>query len=107
EWEEVQKLLDDAASIKPRRQLSVQFSGGEPTLSPHSLPPTWCARQIGYFSVQCATNGIRFAQDENFAREAGEAGLRFAYLQFDRVRKEHKQDRKDGNLHGGQVPANR
>ena len=38
EWEDVQKLLDDAASIKPRRQLSVQFSGGEPTLSPHFLP---------------------------------------------------------------------
>ena len=37
EWDEVQKILDDAASIKPRRQLSVQFSGGEPTLSPHFL----------------------------------------------------------------------
>ena len=37
EWEDVKKILDDAASIKPRRQLSVQFSGGEPTLSPHFL----------------------------------------------------------------------
>ena len=63
EWEEVQKLLDDAASIKPRRQLSVQFSGGEPTLSPHFLPAVRYARKLGYFSVQCATNGIRFAQE--------------------------------------------
>ena len=32
---EVEKLLDDAISIKPRRQMTVQFSGGEPTISPH------------------------------------------------------------------------
>ena len=34
EWEDVKKMLDDAVSIKPRRQLSVQFSGGEPTGGP-------------------------------------------------------------------------
>jgi len=32
-WEEIKQLLDDAITIKPRRQMSVQFSGGEPTLS--------------------------------------------------------------------------
>ena len=74
EWDEVQKLLDDAPSIKPRRQMTVQFSGGEPTLSPHFLPAIRYARKIGYFSVQCATNGIRFAQDAEFAQEADEAG---------------------------------
>ena len=105
EWEDVQKLLDDAASIKPRRQLSVQFSGGEPTLSPHFLPAIRYARQLGYFSVQCATNGIRFAQDENFAREAAEAGLRFAYLQFDGVGNEHNQHRKVGNLYDVKLRA--
>jgi uncharacterized radical SAM superfamily Fe-S cluster-containing enzyme len=98
EWEDVKKLLDDAASIKPRRQLSVQFSGGEPTLSPHFLPAIRYAREIGYFSVQCATNGIRFAQDEDFAKEACEAGLRFAYLQFDGVGNENNRHRKVGNL---------
>jgi uncharacterized radical SAM superfamily Fe-S cluster-containing enzyme len=99
EWEDVQKLLDDAASIRPRRQLSVQFSGGEPTLSPHFLPAVRYARELGYFSVQCATNGIRFAQDEDFARQAAEAGLRFAYLQFDGIGNEHNQHRKVGNLY--------
>ncbi|MGH9318091.1 MAG: radical SAM protein [Thermoanaerobaculia bacterium] len=98
EWEDVKKLLDDAASVKPRRQLSVQFSGGEPTLSPHFLPAIRYAREIGYFSVQCATNGIRFAQDEGFAKEAAQAGLRFAYLQFDGVGNENNQHRKVGNL---------
>ncbi len=105
EWEEVQKLLDDAASIKPRRQLSVQFSGGEPTLSPHFLPAIRYARKIGYFSVQCATNGIRFAQDESFAKDAAEAGLRFAYLQFDGVGNEHNQHRKVGNLYDVKLRA--
>jgi len=105
EWEEVAKLLDDAVSIKPRRQLSVQFSGGEPTLSPHFLPAIRYARKLGYFSVQCATNGIRFAQDENFAREAAEAGLRFAYLQFDGVGNEHNQHRKVGNLYDVKLRA--
>ncbi len=105
EWEEVQKMLDDAASVKPRRQLSVQFSGGEPTLSPHFLAAIRYARQLGYFSVQCATNGIRFAQDENFAREAAEAGLRFAYLQFDGVGNEHNQHRKVGNLYDVKLHA--
>ena len=98
ESEDVKKLLDDAVSIKPRRQLSVQFSGGEPTLSPYFLQAIRYAREIGYFSVQCATNGIRFAQDEDFAREAGEAGLRFAYLQFDGVGNENNQHRLVGNL---------
>ena len=36
-WEDIQTLLDNAISIKPRRQMSVQFSGGEPTLSPYFL----------------------------------------------------------------------
>jgi uncharacterized radical SAM superfamily Fe-S cluster-containing enzyme len=98
EWEDVKRLLDDAASVKPRRQLSVQFSGGEPTLSPHFLPAVRYAREIGYFSIQCATNGIRFAQEEDFAKGAAEAGLRFAYLQFDGVGNENNQHRKVGNL---------
>jgi hypothetical protein len=57
--DEIKRILDDSISFKPRRQMSVQFSGGEPTLSPHFLeraptprrsattrsrrPPTGCA----------------------------------------------------------------
>src|SRR5215471_12499819 len=105
EWDDVRELLDNAIAIKPKRQLSVQFSGGEPTLSPHFLPAIRYARELGYFSVQCATNGIRFAQDESFAKEAAEAGLRFAYLQFDGVGNEHNQHRKVGNLYDVKMRA--
>ncbi len=98
EWEEVQKILDDSCSVQPQRQMSVQFSGGEPTLSPHFLRAIRHARERGYFCVQCATNGIRFAQEPDFARAAKAAGLRIAYLQFDGVGEEANAHRKVGNL---------
>jgi uncharacterized radical SAM superfamily Fe-S cluster-containing enzyme len=96
--DEVKALLDDAVSIKPRRQMTVQFSGGEPTISPIFLDSVRYAREIGYFSVQAATNGIRFAQEPGFAAKAREAGLRIAYLQFDGVGEEANAHRKVGNL---------
>ena len=96
--DDVKKLLDDSITIKPRRQMSVQFSGGEPTISPFFLDAVRYARKVGYYSVQAATNGIRFAQDAAFAREARDAGLRIAYLQFDGIGEEANAHRKVGNL---------
>ena len=95
---EVRQYIDNALTIRPRRQISIQFSGGEPTLSPIFLDAVAYARQVGYFSVQAATNGIRFAQDEAFARRAFDAGLRIAYLQFDGVGEEANAHRKVPNL---------
>jgi uncharacterized radical SAM superfamily Fe-S cluster-containing enzyme len=95
---EVEKLLNDAISIKPRRQMTVQFSGGEPTIAPIFLDAVRYARKVGYFSVQAATNGIRFAQDADFAHQAHEAGMRIAYLQFDGVTEEANAHRRVGNL---------
>jgi hypothetical protein len=97
-WDEVQKILDDALTVQPRRQMSVQFSGGEPTLSPHFLRAIRYARDVGFFCVQAATNGVRFAQDPSFARAAKDAGMRLAYLQFDGVDNESNAHRKVGNL---------
>jgi len=96
--EDVKTLLDDALSIKPRRQMTVQFSGGEPTISPIFLEAVRYARHIGYFSVQAATNGIRFAQEPAFAQAARDAGMRIAYLQFDGVTDAANAHRKVGNL---------
>ena len=97
-WEEIKTLLDNAISIKPRRQLSVQFSGGEPTLSPYFLDAVRYCRKIGYQSVQAATNGIEFAKRPDFAKAAAEAGLRYAYLQFDGIGNEANSHRAVGNL---------
>jgi uncharacterized radical SAM superfamily Fe-S cluster-containing enzyme len=97
-FDEVKDILDKAISIKPRRQMSVQFSGGEPTISPIFLDSVRYARKVGYNSVQAATNGIEFAKSKAFAKEAAEAGLRYAYLQFDGIGNDANSHRQVGNL---------
>src|SRR6202140_4412718 len=97
-WEEIKTMLDNAISIKPRRQMSVQFSGGEPPLSPFFLDAVRYARQVGYNSVQAATNGIEFAKSPEFCRQAAEAGLRYAYLQFDGIGNAANSHPQVGNL---------
>jgi uncharacterized radical SAM superfamily Fe-S cluster-containing enzyme len=97
-WEEIKTLLDNAITLKPRRQMSVQFSGGEPTLSPYFLDAVRYARKVGYNSVQAATNGIEFAKSPDFARAAAQAGLRYAYLQFDGIGNAANSHRLVGNL---------
>ncbi|MGO8813864.1 MAG: radical SAM protein [Terriglobia bacterium] len=97
-WEDVKEILDNAIMIKPRRQMSVQFSGGEPTMSPYFIDAIRYARKLGYNSVQAATNGIEFAKDKDFCRRAFEAGLRYAYLQFDGIGNDANGHRQVGNL---------
>src|SRR5579872_4888424 len=97
-WDEIKEILDNALKIKPRRQMSVQFSGGEPTMSPYFLDAVAYARKIGYNSVQAATNGIEFAKSKEFCRKAFEAGMRYAYLQFDGIGNDANSHRQIGNL---------
>jgi tetraether lipid synthase len=97
-WEDIKMVLDNAISIKPKRQMSVQFSGGEPTISPWFLDAVRYARKVGYNSVQAATNGIEFAKSPEFAKQAAEAGLRYAYLQFDGIGNAANSHRRVGNL---------
>ena len=97
-WEDVKEILDNATKIKPRRQMSVQFSGGEPTMSPFFIDAVRYARKLGFNSVQAATNGIEFAKSKDFCRRAFEAGLRYAYLQFDGIGNDANSHRQVGNL---------
>jgi uncharacterized radical SAM superfamily Fe-S cluster-containing enzyme len=97
-WDDIKTMLDNALKIKPRRQMSVQFSGGEPTLSPYFLDAVRYCKQVGYNSVQAATNGIEFAKSKEFSKQAAEAGLRYAYLQFDGVGNAANSHRAIGNL---------
>ena len=97
-WDEIKEILDNAVKIKPRRQMSVQFSGGEPTMSPFFFEAISYARKVGYNSVQAATNGIEFAKSKEFCRQAFAAGLRYAYLQFDGIGNDANSHRQIGNL---------
>src|SRR5262247_3987926 len=97
-WEDIKTVLDNAITIKPRRQMSVQFSGGEPTMSPYFLDAVAYSRKVGYNSVQAATNGIEFAKSPDYAKKAADAGLRYAYLQFDGIGNAANSHRRVGNL---------
>jgi hypothetical protein len=96
--EEIERILDDSISFKPRRQMVVQYSGGEPTMSPHFLESCAYAKKVGYKLVQAATNGIRFALEPEFAFQAKEAGLDMVYLQFDGTTNESNRHRHITNL---------
>ncbi|HJT30040.1 MAG TPA: radical SAM protein [Pyrinomonadaceae bacterium] len=96
--DEIKEILDNAITIKPRRQMSVQFSGGEPSISPHFIEAIKYSRKVGYNSVQAATNGIEFAKSKDFCRQAAEAGLRYVYLQFDGIGNDANSHRQVGNL---------
>jgi uncharacterized radical SAM superfamily Fe-S cluster-containing enzyme len=98
EWEDIQTILLGSLEPRPRRQMTVQFTGGEPTLSPHFLEAVRFARKLGYFCVQCASNGIRFAQDPAFCHAAKQAGLRLCYLQFDGVDNQAYRQRNVSNF---------
>jgi uncharacterized radical SAM superfamily Fe-S cluster-containing enzyme len=98
EWDEIKAILDRAAAAKPKRQMSIQFSGGEPTLSPHFIRAVRYCKELGFNSTQVATNGIEFARQPELCREAAEAGLRYAYLQFDGVGNDANAHRHVTNL---------
>jgi len=81
--QDIQSILDKAAAVQNRREVNFLFSGGEPTLSPHFLETLAYARQLGFKRLYVATNGIRFAQEPDFAAGAKRAGLHGVFLQID------------------------
>ena len=97
-FEDIKAILDRAVSFKPRRQIIILFSGGEPTLSPFFLDAVAYAKKIGFYRILAATNGIRYAEDLEFAKAAKEAGQHGVYLQFDGTNEEDNKHRGVGNL---------
>jgi hypothetical protein len=104
-FEDTKAILDRAVSFKPKRQVIILFSGGEPTLSPYYLDAVAYAKKIGFYRILAATNGIRFAEDIEFCRQAKAAGQHGVYLQFDGVGEEKNKHRGVGNLFDVKVRA--
>jgi uncharacterized radical SAM superfamily Fe-S cluster-containing enzyme len=104
-FEDTKAILDRAVSFKPRRQVIILFSGGEPTLSPYYLDAVAYARKTGFYRILAATNGIRFAEDIEFCKAAKAAGQHGVYLQFDGVGEEKNKHRGVGNLFDVKVRA--
>ncbi|HEY6119965.1 MAG TPA: radical SAM protein [Pyrinomonadaceae bacterium] len=97
-FEDTKAILDRAVSFKPKRQIIILFSGGEPTLSPYYLEAVAYANKVGFYRILAATNGIRFAEDIEFCKAAKAAGQHGVYLQFDGVSEEKNKHRGVGNL---------
>ena len=97
-FEDTKAILDRAVSFKPKRQVIILFSGGEPTLSPYYLEAVAYAKKIGFYRILAATNGIRFAEDIEFCKGARRPGQHGVYLQFDGVSEEKNKHRGVGNL---------
>jgi uncharacterized radical SAM superfamily Fe-S cluster-containing enzyme len=97
-FEDTKAILDRAVSFKPKRQIIILFSGGEPTISPYYLEAVAYAKKIGFYRILAATNGIRFAEDIEFCKAAKAAGQHGVYLQFDGVSEEKNKHRGVGNL---------
>ena len=83
-FEQVRGMLKTLREQRPVPNRVVQFSGGEPTIYPRFHDVLRMATEMGFTHIQCATNGIEFA-DAEFARKCKEAGLHTLYLQFDGV----------------------
>jgi uncharacterized radical SAM superfamily Fe-S cluster-containing enzyme len=97
DMQDVTALFERAMSFKPQREINVLFSGGEATLSPIFLDAVGHAKSRGFHRLHVATNGIRFAQEKDFAVKAKAAGLHAVYLQFDGVTEEKNSHRGIGN----------
>jgi len=97
DMQDVRDLFARAMSFKPQREINVLFSGGEATLSPIFLEAVRHAKSMGFHRIHVATNGIRFAQERDFAGQARAAGLHAVYLQFDGTTEAKNSHRGIGN----------
>jgi len=104
-FEDTKAILDRAVSFKPKRQIIILFSGGEPTLSPYFLDAVAYAKKVGFYRILAATNGIRYAEDIEFCKAAKEAGQHGVYLQFDGTNEEDNKHRGVGNLYDVKLKA--
>jgi uncharacterized radical SAM superfamily Fe-S cluster-containing enzyme len=81
--DQVSRILDEACDVDSVKPVCFQYTGGEPTVHPDFFQALREAKSRDFTQIQVATNGLKFAQDPEFASAASEAGLNVAYLQFD------------------------
>jgi hypothetical protein len=78
-------LLDAAGPV------SVQLSGGEPTLRDDLPEIVRVGRDLGFTFFQLNTNGLRLGRDPEYVRRLADAGLSTVFLQFDSLRDDANQ----------------
>lgn len=86
--EQIEAMLDAVVRNEGEPDI-VQISGGEPTLHPHFFEILDLAKSKPIKHLMVNTNGIRIAQDREFARRLADYMPGFEiYLQFDSFEKE-------------------
>ena len=80
---QIEKMIKIIRKFKPVPATALQYSGGEPTMSPLWFDALRSAKKLGIRHLQAASNGIKFARTPGFAKQSKEAGLDVVYLQFD------------------------
>jgi len=81
--EQIFEMLENLRQNKPVRPPALQFSGGEPTIRKDLTELIEKAKELGFHHVEVNTNGLRLANDPDFAKQLVDAGLSTIYLQFD------------------------
>jgi uncharacterized radical SAM superfamily Fe-S cluster-containing enzyme len=87
-FDEIVTMLKLLRSEKPVPAPAVQFSGGEPTMREDLCTIIRTAKELGFPQVQIATNGIRLANEPDYAQQLKDAGLNTVYLHFDGISRE-------------------
>lgn len=82
--EQIGRMMDFYMAAENGRAEILQISGGEPASHPDIISVLKMAKNKGFKYVMLNTNGLRIAEDEDFARAlAGLKGGFEVYLQFD------------------------
>ena len=85
---EVERMLDAVVRNELEPDV-VQISGGEPTIHPDFFAILDAAKRRPIRHLMVNTNGVRIAEDEEFAKRLADYQPRFeVYLQFDSLRRE-------------------
>lgn len=79
----IKSQIDDI--VQQTGKTLLQLSGGEPTVRDDLPQIIAYAKKAGCSYVQLNTNGLRLAEDPSYAVLLAEAGLSFAFLQFDGI----------------------
>ena len=69
-------------------EISIQLTGGEPTVRADLPDIVRLGREIGFIAIEVNTNGVVLARNPEFASQLAEAGVSGIYLQFDGLTRE-------------------
>jgi len=82
-FEEIVRIMEHFRSITPNPPLTLQLSGGEPTVRDDLIEIVRKGAELGFKHIMLTTNGLRLAESIDYCRRLAEAGVNAVYLQFD------------------------